>query len=148
MHNILHQLVIRKPAAQVFEAIALPQGLDAWWTLESAGTPTPGSTYRFYFGGAEDWKAVVQQSVPNQRLEWLMTHTQTSPGMEDWLDTRLVFALSEKDGRTTVNFEHLGWRTANDHYRISNYCWAGHLQLLKAYCEKGTIMPHADRLLL
>lgn len=42
MAKILHQFVIEAPAEKVFEAFCTPQGLDSWWTLQSAGKPEMG----------------------------------------------------------------------------------------------------------
>ncbi len=47
---------------------------------------------------------------------------------------------------TQVRFEHTGWPVANDHYRISNYCWAMYLRLLKRYVEAGEVVPYEKRL--
>ncbi|MCH8956850.1 SRPBCC domain-containing protein, partial [candidate division KSB1 bacterium] len=35
---------------------------------------------------------------------------------------------------------------ANEHYRVSCYCWAMYLRLLKRYVEHGETVPYEDRL--
>jgi hypothetical protein len=56
------------------------------------------------------------------------------------------FLLQEKDGLTQVSFHHTGWPENNEHYRISCYCWAMYLRLLKRYVEYGEVVPYEDRL--
>ena len=64
----------------------------------------------------------------------------------DWRGTRLHIELQEQGGVTQVRFQHLGWPQANEHYRVSNFCWAMYLRLLKRYVERGEIVPYEERL--
>jgi hypothetical protein len=45
-----------------------------------------------------------------------------------------------------VRFHHTGWPQSNDHYRISCYCWAMYLRLLKRNVERGEVVPFGQRL--
>ena len=42
----------------------------------------------------------------------------------DLSGSRVGVHLEERDGKTWVQFWHKGWPSANEHYRISNCCWA------------------------
>jgi hypothetical protein len=64
----------------------------------------------------------------------------------DWLDTRLGFSLREDRGVTHVRFRHSGWPESNEHYRVSAFCRAMYLRLLKRHVERGEIVPCEDRL--
>jgi uncharacterized protein YndB with AHSA1/START domain len=50
MPDILHDFLIRAPAARVFQAVSSPEHLDQWWTKRSAGQPTHGAEYALGFG--------------------------------------------------------------------------------------------------
>jgi hypothetical protein len=39
-----------------------------------------------------------------------------------------------------------GWPVDNEHWRISCYCWAMYLRLLRRYLEHGEIVPYERRL--
>ncbi len=65
---------------------------------------------------------------------------------EDWLGTRVGFVLEESEGLTQVRFCHSGWPGSTEHYRVSCYCWAMYLRLLKRYVEHGEVIPYEDRL--
>jgi uncharacterized protein YndB with AHSA1/START domain len=39
MPDILSDFPIKAPAADVFHAITMPDGLDRWWTKRSSGKP-------------------------------------------------------------------------------------------------------------
>lgn len=125
----------------VFEAVSTPAGLDAWWTKRSSGRPVEGAEYELWFGPEYDWRAVVYQCVPAAEFGLEMTRAD-----DDWRGTRLHFELQERGGVTQVHFQHSDWPQANEHYRVSCFCWAMYLRLLKRYVERGEIVRYEDRL--
>jgi uncharacterized protein YndB with AHSA1/START domain len=143
MPAILHDLQINAPAGQVFRAVSEPSQVDCWWSLECAGTPELGAEYRLFFGAPWDWRARVSRFEPDRVFEWEIT-----AAMDDWVGTRVGFELVPLDQGTKVRFHHTGWAEQSEHFRVSSYCWAMLLRLLKVYVERGAVMPHAERLLL
>ncbi len=57
MPDIYHQFNVRGSRVSVFDAFTTPEGLNSWWTLESAGQPSVDKQYRLYFGPEYDWLA-------------------------------------------------------------------------------------------
>jgi uncharacterized protein YndB with AHSA1/START domain len=143
MPSILHDLVISSPPGRVFKAITEPAQIDNWWTLRSSGAPVLGNEYRLYFGEPYDWRAVVSDLQQDRIFEWHMTHA-----LEDWIGTKVRFVLIEIEGGTNVSFSHSGWKDHSEHYRISSYCWAQLLRLLKRWVEAGEVLEHPKRALL
>ena len=45
-----------------------------------------------------------------------------------------------------MQFKHLGWREPNEHYRVSTFCWAMHLRVLKRHLEVGAEVEYERRL--
>jgi hypothetical protein len=105
------------------------------------GKPVEGAEYELWFGPAYDWRAVVSRCVPDREFELEMIKAQ-----EDWQGTRVGFFLDEHEGVTQVRFHHSGWPESNEHYRVSCYCWAAYLRLLRRYVEHGEVVPYEDRL--
>lgn len=85
--------------------------------------------------------AVVSRYVPDREFELAIVTAH-----DDWRDTRVGFVLEEDAGVTRVRFHHCGWPQANEHYRVSCYCWAMYLRLLKRHVERGEVVPYEDRL--
>ena len=141
MPDIFHNFPIVASAQKVFETIATPAGLDTWWTKRSKGEPKQGETYELWFGPEYDWRAVVSKVVPNSEFELKMTRSDN-----DWTGTRVGFQLQEKNGVTHVKFYHSGWPESNEHYRISCFCWAMYLRLLRRYVEFGEVVEYEKRL--
>jgi len=143
MQEILHQFPIKASANKVFDGIATPAGLDQWWTKTSAGKPAVGETYELFFGETYNWRAIVTKCIPNQEFELEMTGADA-----DWLGTKIGFVIKPTNakGNTVVEFYHTGWAEKSDHYRISSFCWAMYLRILKRYLEFGEEVAYEKRL--
>ncbi|HWA59252.1 MAG TPA: SRPBCC domain-containing protein [Gemmatimonadales bacterium] len=141
--DILHDFPIAVPPARVYEAITTPAGLDQWWTARSFGAPVPGSEYQLWFGPEYDWRAVVSIARPNEAFELRLTKA-----MVDWLGTRVGFVLSPGGAGTQLHFYHAGWNAVTEHFRISSFCWAMYLRLLRRYLEYGERVPYDERLVV
>ncbi len=141
MPDIRHDFPINAPVRRVFEAVATPAGLDAWWTKRSAGVPSEGTEYELWFGPEHDWRGRVTRCVEASEFELEIVSAD-----EDWTGTRVGFRLAPADGHTQVRFYHEGWPDGNEHYRISCFCWAMYLRILKRHLEYGESVPYEDRL--
>jgi uncharacterized protein YndB with AHSA1/START domain len=142
MHDILHDFPVSAPIAQVFDAVSTPAGLDQWWTLESAGQPREGTIFELDFGPRYLWKAMVTHSDPPALFE-----LKLEDSTPDWLGTHVRFELSDSGGKQTgVRFSHTGWAEVTEHYRISCFCWAMYLRLMKRAVEHGEFVPYEKRL--
>ncbi len=141
MPDIYHDFRIFAPPERVFEAISSPQGLDNWWTKRAEGAPVAGTTYALGFGSGYDWQATVRTCIAHAEIEWELTRADP-----DWLRTRVGLRLVGKEDATQVHFHHTGWAETNAHYRISSFCWAMYLRLLKRYVEHDEVVPYEKRL--
>jgi uncharacterized protein YndB with AHSA1/START domain len=141
MPDILHDFPIAAAPAVVFEGVTTPRGLDSWWTERSSGTPVVGLDYHLFFGPDYDWRARVTACEQDSLFVLEMTRAD-----DDWMGTRVSFALEPKDGGTWLRFAHSGWPAANEHHRISSFCWAMYLRVLKRHIEHGESVPYDQRL--
>ena len=141
MADILQDFPVKASRTKVFEAFSTCRGLDAWWTLDSAGVAEVGSEFALNFGPEYQWRAEVTRFVPGEEIEYTF-HVAD----HDWRSSRVGCRLSQNGDATTVHFYHRGWPEANEHYRISSHCWALYLRLLRRYLECGEIVPYAERL--
>lgn len=141
MADIYHDFPVNAPTAQVFQAISSPRGLDAWWTKRSAGEPREGAIYELWFGPDYDWRAKVTRCSPDSDFELEIVRAD-----KDWNGTRVGFHVEDRKGSTSVHFYHRNWLEVNEHYRISCYCWAMYLRILRRLLEHGESVPYEDRL--
>jgi len=64
----------------------------------------------------------------------------------EWVGTNVGFHLQATGGATQVRFHHTGWPDASEHYRISCYCWAMYLRILRRHLEHRESVPYERRL--
>lgn len=141
MADIFHYFPINTSVERVFEAISSPEGIDKWWAKTTSVNVALDETFHFYFEPDYNWTAVVSKCIPNKEFELTM---QTSD--EDWKGTKVGFRLADRQNVTEVQFYHTGWKVDNEHLRISNFCWAMYLRILKRNLEFGEFVQYADRL--
>jgi uncharacterized protein YndB with AHSA1/START domain len=142
MLDILHDFPVFASVARVFDAVSTPAGLDRWWTLRSAGLPIEGTNWELDFGPGYLWGAMVTRSEPPKLFE-----LKVEDAVSDWLGTHVRFELTAMgDQHTGVRFAHSGWAEETEHYRISCFCWAMYLRLMKRAVEHGEIVPYEIRL--
>ena len=139
--DIFHDFPIAARAVHVFDGVSTPNGLDHWWTKTSSGVPREGAEYELGFGAGFDWRAKVTACVPAREFELTITRADA-----DWMGSRVRFELESKCATTQVRFRHSGWPEASEHYRISCYCWAMYLRILKRWIEFGDVVPYEKRL--
>lgn len=140
MPTIYHDLVITAPILKVFEGITNPALIDEWWTEKCQGTPELNKEYTLGFTPECIWKASVTVFEKNKSFELTLTDAQ-----EDWLGTKVGFVVEENGKDTKLKFQHCGWKEINEHFRISSYCWAVYLRILKRYLEAGIRIPYKER---
>ena len=140
--DILQEFTVKASPERVFEMFASPAGLDRWWTKSSDGNAKEGAAYKLSFGPGYDWRAQVSRCNPGSAFELTLTDAH-----EDWLGTRVGCQL-EPDGAsgTRIRFYHTGWPQPNEHWRVSCYCWAMYLRLLRRHLEHGEFVPYEQRL--
>ena len=141
MADIFHYFPINAPIDKVFDTISTPIGLDKWWTKTSKGKVEIGETFHFHFEPDYNWTAIVSKCIPEKEFEWTMQNSD-----EDWKGSKVGFRLTDKNNVTEVQFYHIGWKEDNEHLRISNFCWAMYLRILKRNLEYGEFVQYADRL--
>jgi uncharacterized protein YndB with AHSA1/START domain len=141
MADIFHSFTINAPLRDVFEGISTTKGLDNWWTKTSEGKPVIDEMYKLHFGPQYHWSGIVSKYAIDKEFELIITDAHV-----DWIDTKVGFLLMNKNDITEVHFCHKGWPQNNEHYRISCYCWAMYLRILKRYLEYGEQVPYENRL--
>lgn len=142
LHEIVHDFPVLAPIGRVFEEISMPAGLDRWWTKSSVGLPIEGMLYDLGFGPEYQWTAIVTESRPPFGFE-----LKIEDALPEWIGTKVRFELDEPTvRRTQVHFTHAGWAETTEHFRISSYCWAMYLRLMRRSVEHGELVPYETRL--
>lgn len=143
MADVLHQFVISAEPGVVWNYFATGEGLAKWWTASSSGNAEVGSIWQLFFTPEYDWRARVTQCEPGKAFELTLIEA-----MDDWIGTQVGVTLTDGGGDTpltVIDFYHRGWAAETDHFRISSFCWATYLRLLKRHIEHGEFTPYGQR---
>ncbi len=141
MPKIYQVIEVNAPAAKIYENLTTIEGLSGWWTKETSGNSDKGGEIRFGFG--ENFNIVrVAGLTKGKHLVWEVIQS-AFPSGNQWAWTKISFTLTEEaNNKTTIRFEHLGWRSITDFFGICNYHWALTLASLKSLCETGKGNPY------
>lgn len=129
------QLKIRKPVAEVFDAVVDPRKLTGYFLQTSSGPMAEGATVKWKFAEvAEPFDVVVREVVKDERIvfEW-----PTGQGR----DTRVEMVFKPMDASNTmVQIRESGWREDEKGVAASQGNaggWMHMMACLKAYLEYG-----------
>jgi len=130
------QLKIRKPVAEVFEAVVDPGKLSGYFTKTAKGRLATGTTVMWSFPEFEgEFPVKVKEVVPNDRivLQW--------EAEEGGYDTLIEMVFKPLDGgNTMLQIRESGWRDNAKSVESSYKNCGGWMHMacsLKAYLEYG-----------
>lgn len=130
------QLKIRKPVAEVFEAVVDPGKLSGYFTQTASGRLATGATVMWSFMEApEPFPVTAREVVPNERIafEWASAEGGYNTAVE------MLFKALDK-GSTMVQIRESGWRDTPLGVKSSYDNCGGWMHMaccLKAYLEHG-----------
>jgi len=143
MLNILHRVAMKSTLDEVYQAIATPEGVAAWWTTQAQGDRHAGGTldFRFSAGGAEigHFTASVLELRAGELVLWEITR-----GPPEWIGTTVRFELRRDGDYVIVLFWHAGWKAPVEFMHHCSTKWGTSLMSLKAYIETGRGQPNPD----
>jgi uncharacterized protein YndB with AHSA1/START domain len=139
-YSIYHDLTIKAPIQNIFQAITEPEHLINWWPLKCEGIPKENEDYNFFFTPEYNWYGKVIKIEENKSFYIKMTKSDA-----DWDPTSFGFDLVQNEGNVRLKFSHTGWPACNAHFKTASFCWAMLLNGLKNYIEKGIVVPFEER---
>jgi uncharacterized protein YndB with AHSA1/START domain len=137
MPDILHKVDIQSSPDATYTALTTLDGLAGWWTTTTHGNPDVGGTVAFRFGPQGGFDMKVLELQPGRRVLW-----QVVGGPEEWLGTKVSFALRRDGDFTVVLFEHQGWKEPVEFMHHCSTKWATYLLSMKSLLEGGRGRPH------
>ncbi len=138
--DILHRVGIKAPLADVYPALATPEGVAGWWTEDAHGESRVGATlaFRFSAGGVDigGFTMKILELRPAALVQW-----EVLDGPAEWIGTRIGFELKQEDDYSIVLFKHSGWREPVEFMHHCSTKWAIFLMSLKSLLETGKGAP-------
>ncbi|MBS1524881.1 MAG: SRPBCC domain-containing protein [Bacteroidetes bacterium] len=109
---------------EVFECIC---DIPKWWTkdFEGAGARLDDE-FVICHPGAHYSKQRVVESIPGEKLVWLVTESELSwleKDKSEWTGTRMIFAITPEGDETRLDFTHEGLVRGKECYDMCTQGW-------------------------
>jgi hypothetical protein len=104
--------------------------VNLWWAKNFKGKSTKfNDKFSVYF--SDTWvNFKIAESVPGKKIVWLVTDCNLHwiENKKEWDGTEVVFELTEKEGRTKIDFSHRGLTPDCECYENCKPGWTHHLK--------------------
>lgn len=112
---------------EAFEAI---NNVRAWWIDEIEGSSEKlGDEFEVHFWDIHHSRQKLVEFIPAKKVTWLVIESQLNflKDKTEWTGTKIVFDISEKDGKTQVSFTHQGLVPKIECYRDCSNAWSDYI---------------------
>lgn len=112
---------------EVYEAI---NNVRAWWSGEIEGsTDKLGDEFTYRHKEYHYSKHKLVELIPGKRVVWEIPEASINfvEDKNEWNGTRIVFDITEKDGKTQVRFTHQGLVPENECFDACSGAWTGYV---------------------
>lgn len=118
-------ITVNETPKQAFDAILK---VREWWAGEISGqTDGLGEEFTYRYKDFHFCKQKLVELVPDKKIVWLVTESSINfvKDKNEWLDTKLIFELSQKEGKTRVRFTHEGLTPQGECFDSCSNAWTG-----------------------
>ncbi len=121
-------LYTSKPPSTVFQAINNVRG---WWSEEIVGeSENVNDEFIYRYKDIHYCKMKLVEVIPNQKVVWHVTDAYLSfiKDKTEWVDTKVIFEISEKDNNTELKLTHFGLVLQYECYNVCKDAWQEYIQ--------------------
>jgi hypothetical protein len=141
--NLNHSFTVDKTPKEVFDAINDVRG---WWSGQIDGkTEKLGDEFTYRYKDFHRTTQKIIESIPGKKVVWLVTDSFLSfvEDKTEWNDTKVVFEITPKDGKTEVRFTHQGLTDKQECFDACNDAWGSYITgSLKNLIVEGKGQPN------
>ena len=126
------------------EAMKKISQVNLWWKKDFSGSAEKlNDKFTVPFGETSFVDFVVSQMITNKKVIWSVAdcYLPWFNNKKEWNNTEAVFELSEENGKTKIDFTHIGLVPEVECYDVCEKGWDGHIteSLVKFINEGKTI---------
>jgi hypothetical protein len=134
-------LTVKAPAKEIMKKISQ---VDSWWAKNFKGRAGKlNDEFSVHFGDTYvDFR--ISEFIPDKKITWLVTDCNLHwiDDKKEWNDTEVIWSLTEKDGKTQIDFVHKGLTPESECYESCRPGWTHHIKdSLVKLIEKGKGFP-------
>ncbi|HEX6850223.1 MAG TPA: SRPBCC domain-containing protein [Candidatus Polarisedimenticolaceae bacterium] len=144
MTHFRQNLLLQATPAAIYAALTTKEGLRGWWSQDCQGQTHPGGVLTFRFGPHHK-EMRIEKMEADREVRWrcVGAHIAFLEKKDEWVGTQIVFRLTpEGEGRTRLEFEHVGLVPSFECYEVCDSGWKYFLASLRGFVETGRGTPH------
>jgi hypothetical protein len=126
-HGYSTSFTVEQSPEAVFAAINNVRG---WWGEDIDGSADRlGEEFTFRVEAIHYSKQKITEFVPNKKVVWLVLDNYFNfvQDKSEWVNTEVTFEIAEKDGKTEVQFSHLGLVPEYECFEICSNAWGTYI---------------------
>lgn len=136
-------ITVKNDISSAFDSI---KNFRGWWSEEIEGnTDKLNETFFYHYKDVHLCKIKLIEIIANKKLVYQVVDNEFNftKDKTEWINTKLIFNLSEEDGDTKIEFIHEGLVPEYECYKVCNDAWTSYIQgSLKNYIETGEGKPN------
>ena len=121
-------LLVDQTANEVFNAINNVRG---WWSEEvEGGTEKLNDEFNYHYLDVHSCKMRLTEVIPDKKVVWLVleNHFKFTEDKTEWIGTKIIFDISEKNNQTQIMFTHQGLVPEYECFEICRDAWTSYIQ--------------------
>lgn len=135
---------VDKDPTTVFNTIT---NFRAWWSEQIEGnTDQLNETFFYHYKDVHLCKIKLIEIIPGKKLIYQVIDNDFNfiKDKSEWINTHLIFDISNEGGKTKVQFTHKGLVPDYECYNICQDAWTGYIQgSLQSLITTGKGKPNA-----
>lgn len=126
--NFTTTILVDQSPQEVFNAI---NNVRAWWSENIEGhTDNLNDEFIYQYKDVHVCKMKIIESITAKKVVWLVLENQFNftADKNEWKGNQVVFEISEKDGKTQLEFTQAGLVPEYECYQVCRDAWNSYIQ--------------------
>jgi len=142
--NFTTAILVDQTPKEVFDAVNNVRG---WWSEEiEGGTDKLNDEFNYHYENVHSCKMKLIEVIPGKKVVWdvLENYFNFTKDKSEWVGTKIIFEISEKDNKTELRLTHQGLVPAYECFEICRDAWTSYIQKsLRNLVTTGKGQPNA-----
>lgn len=122
------EITIEATPQEVFDAVNNVRG---WWSENIEGSTSQlNDEFSYHYQDVHRCSIKITEMQDNAKVVWyvLDNHFKFTTDESEWKDTKVIFEIAEKDGKTQLKFTHQGLVPSYECYQVCHDAWTHYIQ--------------------